>query len=445
MQEQILQALRQVVDPDLNRDIVSLGFIKDLKIRDGSVSFTLELTTPACPVREIMKSEAYKRVMAVPGVREVDIKLTSQVRPSRSEQKERLIPQVSNVIPVASGKGGVGKSTVSVNLAMALAGMGARVGIMDADVYGPSIPTLLGIARAPENQGERFVPPNVHGVKVISMGFFLPPGEAVIWRGPMLHHAIEQFLGQVEWGALDYLIVDLPPGTGDVQLSLCQMIPLTGAVVVSTPQDVALKVAEKAIIMFDKLNTPVLGLIENMSGFVCSQCGHHEDVFGAGGARRYALQRGIPFLGEIPLATEIRATSDEGTPIVVARPGSPSARVFSGLAGNLAAQVSILNSRGGADDRPVPREIRQPTRQKLAIRWSDGKESVLDAYRLRLECPCAECVDESTGRKKLDPASVPADVWPTSLHPVGRYAMSFVWSDGHSSGIYTHEHLRRLS
>ncbi len=444
MHEQLLDALRQVMDPDLNRDIVSLGFVKDLKACDGAVSFTIELTTPACPVREVMKAEAYKRAMSVPGVKKVDIRMTAQVRPTPSEQKDKLIPLVRNIIPVASGKGGVGKSTVSVNLAVALARAGAKVGLMDADVYGPSIPALTGATVGPEGNSPRFIPPEVHGIKVVSMGFFLPPGDAVIWRGPMLHKAVEQFLGQVEWGELDYLIVDLPPGTGDVQLSLCQMIPLTGAAVVSTPQDVALQVAEKAVIMFHRLNTPVLGLIENMSGFVCGHCGHREEIFGMGGARRYALRMGIPFLGEIPLDTAIRSASDTGTPLVVSHPDSPSARAFLQAADNLAAQVSIRNA-GGGDPSPTPKEIRQPSRQKLVILWSDGRESTLDALRLRLECPCARCVDEVTGEKRLDPGTVPPDVWPTQMHPVGRYALGFQWSDGHSSGIYTFERLRRLA
>lgn len=447
MQEQILEALRHVKDPDLNRDIVSLGFVKDLKVCDGVVSFAIELTTPACPVREQMKQEAYRQVMSVPGVRQVDIKMTSQVRGpgSRSEAKERLIPHVKNVVPVASGKGGVGKSTVSANLALALAQRGAKVGLMDADVYGPSIPALTGAVPAPGGSPNRFVPPVVHGVKVVSMGFFIRPGDAVIWRGPMLHKAMEQFLGQVEWGELDYLIVDLPPGTGDVQLSLCQMIPLTGAAVVSTPQDVALKVAEKAIIMFHRLNTPVLGLIENMSGYVCRHCGRRDDVFGAGGARRYALEQGIPFLGEIPLSADVRETSDAGRPIVVSQPDSPAAQAFFRIAENLAAQISVRAAGGSAEGRPVPQKIELRSRRELDISWSDGRTTTLRTHDLRVNCPCAECVDEVTGARRLDPASVSADVWPQEIRPVGRYALNFVWSDGHSSGIYTFERLRELS
>ena len=260
----------------------------------------------------------------------------------------------------------------------------------------------------------------------------------------MLHKAVEQFLGQVEWGELDYLIADLPPGTGDVQLSLCQMIPLTGAAVVSTPQDVALKVAEKAVLMFNKLNTPVLGIVENMSGHVCSHCGAREDIFGVGGAQKYALEKGIPFLGEIPLATVIRETSDAGQPIVISHPDSPSAKAFMKVAQNLAAQVSIRAS-GGGETRVVPKKVELRSRQELHIAWSDGKESMLKTFDLRSSCPCAACVDETTGRKILKPESLPADIWPQQISPVGRYALNFQWSDGHSSGIYTFESLRQLS
>jgi ATP-binding protein involved in chromosome partitioning len=443
MQDQVLTALKAVQDPDLHRDIVSLGFVKDVKACDGIVAFTIELTTPACPVREQMKEQAHRAVMALPGVKQVDIKMTSQVRASKSDQKDKLVPQVKNIVPVASGKGGVGKSTVAANLAVALAKMGAKVGLMDADVYGPSIPTLTGAVPPSGGNPNRFVPPVVHGVKIVSMGFFVNPGDAVIWRGPMLHKAVEQFLGQVDWGELDYLIVDLPPGTGDIQLSLCQMIPLTGAAVVSTPQDVALKVAEKAIIMFNKLNTPVLGIVENMSGYVCSHCGEREDVFGVGGAKRNATERGIPFLGDVPLSVDIRETSDSGQPIVISHPDSPSAKAFMKIAENLAAQISIRTANVGADDRPIPSKIELRSRQQLAIQWSDGKETLLNCYDLRVQCPCAQCVDEVTGERRLNPLAVSKDVWPQNIAPVGRYALHFDWSDGHRSGIYTFEHLRK--
>jgi ATP-binding protein involved in chromosome partitioning len=442
--KQILESLKAVVDPDLGRDIVSLGFVKDLKLEGKVVSFNLELTTPACPARDKMVEEAKRALMTLPGIDEVNIQVTAQVR---SAQKERraLAPGVKNIVPVASGKGGVGKSTVSVNLAVALAQSGAQVGLLDADVYGPSIPTIMGVKEPPrQGEGHTIIPPVTQGVKVMSMDFFTPAGKAVIWRGPMLHKAVEQFLGQVEWGELDYLIVDLPPGTGDIQLSLCQIIPLTGAVIVSTPQDVALRVAEKAILMFDQLHTPVLGLVENMSGIICSHCGHREEIFGSGGVRRYAMENGIPFLGEIPLATEIRSYSDEGRPVVVAAPESPGAQAFVRVAENLAAQISIQAMGTAQSEMPEPVAIDQPSPTQVRIQWKDGHESVYETYRLRLACMCAYCVSETTGERLLDPKAVSRDVHPVAINPVGRYAVNFEWSDGHSSGIYTFERLREL-
>jgi ATP-binding protein involved in chromosome partitioning len=319
---------------------VSLGFVKDVRVSDGTVGFTIELTTPACPVRERMREQAREAVASLPGVGGVDVTMTARVRGSPGPIKEQLIPSVKNVIPVASGKGGVGKSTVSANLALALASTGARVGIMDADVYGPTIPTLMNVHTLPKPTIEGTVPAEQYGVKIISMGFFLREDDAIIWRGPMLHKTVQHFLGNVDWGELDYLIVDLPPGTGDVQLTLCQSIPLTGAAVVSTPQDVALKVAQKAISMFNTLNTPVLGIIENMASYRCPHCGAQDDVFGAGGARQAAERLDLPFLGAIPLATAIRTSSDAGRPIVL-DPASEFAPAYLAVAEQLAAQVSI--------------------------------------------------------------------------------------------------------
>ncbi|MDP3703736.1 MAG: Mrp/NBP35 family ATP-binding protein [Candidatus Omnitrophota bacterium] len=341
--EQVLNALKAVQDPDLRRDIVSLGFVKDVRVQNGQVAFTIELTTPACPVRDLMKEEARSVVAKLPGVSQVDVTMTAQVRTSIPTQPAGgLIPTIKNVVPIASGKGGVGKSTVSANLALALARTGARVGLMDADVYGPSIPTLLGITAQPEvDEQNRITPVEQAGLKVISMGFFMKPEDAVVWRGPMLHKTVQQFLGGVLWGELDYLLVDLPPGTGDVQLSLCQSIPITGAVIVSTPQDVALNVAQKAIAMFKKLNAPILGIIENMSAYVCPHCGKRDEIFGTGGARKIAERLTIPFLGEIPLCTPIRIASDAGKPIVLSDPNSAAAKAFVAAAEAMAAQVSI--------------------------------------------------------------------------------------------------------
>lgn len=266
-----------------------------------------------------------------------------------AEAQSTLLSGVLNTIAVASGKGGVGKSTVSANLAVALMRTGARVGLMDADVYGPSIPKLMGAGGAQQQtESGKMIPPERYGIKIMSMGFFLPKGDAVIWRGPMLHKMVQEFLGRVEWGELDYLVIDLPPGTGDVQLSLCQSIPLTGAVIVSTPQDLALEVASKAIVMFKKLKTPILGIVENMSYYHCSHCGQRDDIFGHGGAREASEKAEIPFLGEIPLDARIRVGSDEGRPVALEPADSPLARAFHEVAGRLAARISIANAAAGA-------------------------------------------------------------------------------------------------
>src|SRR5437667_2651020 len=442
--EDIRAALCQIKDPDLGRDIVTLGFVKDLQIDGENVSFVIELTTPACPVRDQMKDDAHRAVLSLPGVTKVEVEMTSRVRGTQSEQKDALIPLVKNVVPVASGKGGVGKSTVRATLAIALARLGARVGLMDADVYGPCTPTIMGAATPPAAQNGTIVPVLRYGVKIVSIGFLVPKGEGTIWRGPMLSKLIDKFLGGVEWGELDYLLVVLHPGTGDVQLSLCQRIPLTGAAIVSTPQDLAFNVAEKAISMFTTLRTPVLGLVENMSGFECRHCGHREEIFGRGGARLFAMANEIPFLGEIPLSTDIRTTSDEGNPIVQSMPESPSARAFLRVAKNLAAQVSTLALGGVSSDRPEIAEITRPSENEVRILWKDGHESIYTGYALRVGCRCAVCVDEMSGNKRLREESISKDVRPLSIDPVGRYAIRFQWSDGHSTGIYTFELLREL-
>jgi ATP-binding protein involved in chromosome partitioning len=340
----VLDALRAVQDPDLHQDIVSLGFVRDLKIDKGKVEFAVELTTPACPVKDQLKAEAQNAVAKLAGVTSVVARMTFKVSSRLGPQGRTLIPQVRNTIAVASGKGGVGKSTVAVNLATALMKCGATVGLMDADVYGPSVPILMGAFEPPKvTQQERFIPPVMRGVKLISMGYFLPKDEAVIWRGPMLHKMIQQFLGEVDWGELDYLVIDLPPGTGDIQLSLCQTIPLTGAVIVSTPQDLALEVASKAIAMFRKLKTPILGVVENMSYYVCSHCGERDEIFGHGGARKASEKLGYPFLGEIPLSAIIRNRSDLGEPMALDDDNNSHTKAFRDIASAVAAQISIAN------------------------------------------------------------------------------------------------------
>ena len=343
--EQVLSALRAVQDPDLHKDIVTLGFVKDVSVTGSEVDFTIELTTPACPVRDEMKAEAERLVAALPGVSAARAKMTADVR-ARGGFGRQAIPGIRNIVAVGAGKGGVGKSTTAVNLAVALRRTGARVGLMDADVYGPNIPQMLGITVQPEvSEEKRILPPEAHGIKVISMGMLVPPDQAVIWRGPMLHGAVQQFMRDVEWGELDYLVVDLPPGTGDVSLSMAQSVPVAGAIVVTTPQGVSVSDVRKAVGMFRQLNIPVLGVVENMSTFACPHCGERTDIFGHGGGERMATDMGIPFLGSVPIDTRVRAGGDEGQPIVAAAPESPAGAAFVEIAGKVAAQISIQAMR----------------------------------------------------------------------------------------------------
>jgi len=343
----ILEALRVVRDPDLGRDIVSLDFVRNMRIEGSSVSFDIELTTPSCPVKDDLKKQASDAVLAsIEGVSAVEVNMTSNIRTTRVAGKSNPLPDVKNTIAVGSGKGGVGKSTVAVNLAVSLALDGAKVGLIDADIYGPSIPLMLGINKRPSMKGEKLVPLEAHGVRVMSIGFLVDPAQAVIWRGPMASGALKQFMTDVEWGELDYLLFDLPPGTGDIHLTLAQAIPLSGAVVVTTPQDISLADARKACAMFRKVNVPIMGIIENMSYHLCSACGHRDNIFDTGGGKKASGELDVPFLGEIPINTNIRVGSDNGTPIVVAEPGSPNALVLRGIARGLAAQISIHQFSG---------------------------------------------------------------------------------------------------
>jgi ATP-binding protein involved in chromosome partitioning len=337
--QDVLNALKGVTDPHLQKDIVSLGFIKDIEVGDRRVSILMQTASPA---RNQLVADI-KQIVRGLGVDDIEVRVTDAAPPTQ-HGKSSLIPLVKSTVAVASGKGGVGKSTVAANLAVALERMGTRVGLMDTDVYGPSVPALMGGDDPPHVVQGKIEPPVAYGVKLISMAYFLPKDEAVIWRGPMLHKTVQQFLGDVRWGELDYLIIDLPPGTGDIQLSLSQTIPLTGAVIVSTPQDLALTVASKAIAMFQKLNVPVLGIIENMSYYACPQCGHREEIFGHGGAREAARRLGLPFLGEIPLDPVIRAQSDAGKPVALDGK-SVNGKAFQEVAAALAEQVSAANQQ----------------------------------------------------------------------------------------------------
>jgi ATP-binding protein involved in chromosome partitioning len=341
-EELILDALRQIVDPDLHKDIVTLGFIKDLKIEGGQVSFRIVLTTPACPVKEQMEGAAKELVAAIPGVESVRVKMDAEVPKGRGIGEKVSVPGVRNIIAVSSGKGGVGKSTVAVNVAVSLALDGARVGLMDADVYGPNVPIMLGASEArPEIDVNKLIPIEAYGVRIMSMAFLQPGDKPMIVRGPILHGLVKQFLSDVKWGELDYLIVDMPPGTGDVQLSLAQLVPVQGAVLVTTPQDVAIADVRRALRMFETVAIPILGVVENMSYFIAPDTGNRYDIFGEGGGKKLAEMYGVPFLGSVPLGIGVREGGDKGVPIVVSQPDSPQAQAFKHVAEEVARQVSI--------------------------------------------------------------------------------------------------------
>jgi ATP-binding protein involved in chromosome partitioning len=340
--EDVLTALRTVQDPDLRRDLVSLGMIEDLVVDDGVASFTLVLTTAACPLRGQIEDDVRRAVLAVPGVRDLRLTTTSRMRkPKDPTADRRALPGVAHVIAVGSGKGGVGKSTVAANLAIALAQTGAKVGLLDGDIYGPNLPRMLGEHRQPEQREDKILPLDAFGIRFMSIGLLVPQGEAVVWRGPMLHGALKSFLHDVDWGSLDYLLVDLPPGTGDVQLSLAQLTFVDGAVIVTTPSAVALEDAAKAVDAFQKLQVPVLGMIENMSYFVCPDCKSRHAIFDTGRTEERSLALSVPYLGAIPLHGAVRRGGDEGRPVVVDDPDSEYARALREIAGRLAQRVSI--------------------------------------------------------------------------------------------------------
>jgi ATP-binding protein involved in chromosome partitioning len=339
---QVMEALSHVIEPELHRDLVTLDMVKKLDISGDQINFTIMLTTPACPLKHKMEADAKAALLAIPGVEKVNISFDSNV-PADARLMGKMNIGVKNAIAVASGKGGVGKSTMSANLALSLALDGAKVGLLDADVYGPNIPMMMGINERPKGQNNKIIPPQTYGVKIMSMGFLVDPNQPVIWRGPMIHNALRQFLQDVEWGALDYLVIDLPPGTGDASLSLAQSLSLTGAVIVTTPQQVALSDVVRGVAMFQQLNVSILGVIENMSYFVAPDTGNRYDIFGHGGGAAMAKEVGVDFLGEVPLEPQVRMGGDEGSPIVVRAPESAAAQAIRGVAQKVAAAISIQN------------------------------------------------------------------------------------------------------
>ena len=340
--DDLVNALRVVQDPDLHKDIVTLNMVREMTFEKGTAAFQLVLTTPACPMKEHLENECRKALMGVPGVQAVEIDTRSEVAKRMSPESAEFLTDVKNVLFVGSGKGGVGKSTTAVNLAIALAQTGATVGLLDADVYGPNIPMMMGSEAQLRGAGSKVIPAEAYGITLMSAGFVIKPEQAMIWRGPIVHRLLTQFLSDVHWGERDYLVVDLPPGTGDAPLSLAQSIPGAGAVIVCTPQDVALADARKAIGMFQQLRVPILGIVENMSYFLCPRCDERTEIFSHGGARQAAEAMGVPFLGEVPLNVAIREGGDNGRPITAIDPDSPLAAIYREVAGAVAQQISIV-------------------------------------------------------------------------------------------------------
>ncbi len=351
--EAVLAALSKVQEPELHKDLVTLNMVRDIEIDGDAVRFTVMLTTPACPLRGRIEKESREAVLAIEGVKKVDVKLDANV-PSDGRVRGLLSLPVRNVVAVASGKGGVGKTTVAVNLAVALAQSGAKVGLLDADIYGPNVPTMMGVQRLPPQNGQKLVPAEAYGVQVMSIGFLVKPGQPLIWRGPMLHSAIRQFLADVSWNELDYLVVDLPPGTGDAQLSLAQSVPLSGGVIVTLPQQVSQDDARRGLEMFRELNVPLLGVVENMSYLVLPD-GTQMDVFGKGGGEKLALEADVPFLGAIPMDPNVRMGGDQGAPIVISQPDSSPSKALREIAEAVAAKLSVaaLQSDGGVEIKVI--------------------------------------------------------------------------------------------
>lgn len=470
--EPVVAALAGVSNPEFGgRNLVELDQVRDIRLCAPAVSAVVVLPNVGSAAAEAIRREARQALLGLPGITHAEVAVRAEVTASptpvvppagtgpggaggpgggpgpggggRPGPPAPSKPEgVRNVVAVASGKGGVGKSTVSANLAVALAAGGARVGLLDADVYGPSQTTMFGVDARPEtDEQRRLLPREAHGVRFISMGMLSSKETPVIWRGPMASRLVQQFFSGVVWGELDYLLVDLPPGTGDVQLTIAQTAALAGAVIVTTPQAVARTIAEKGLRMFQPVQVPVLGVIENMSSFACPHCGGTTEVFASGGGREVASDLGLPFLGAIPLDPEVVVAGDAGTPTVARDPDRPAAAAYREIARRVSLEVARANERpeGGAAESVAVRE------GAVEVRWSDGRTDRLDFEYLRNHCPCATCVDEWSGRRKSLTLLLPTTFAPNRLVPVGNYGVQIHWNDGHETGIYSHQLLRRLA
>ncbi len=429
-EKEVLEALRNIIDPDLKRDIVSLGFIKDLQIDGGAVRFAIELTTAGCPVKDRFREQAETLVGKLPGVTSVGVTMTAMKSRRPPATRPETLDKVGAILAVSSCKGGVGKSTVAAYLARAIQREGHRIGLLDTDIYGPSFPTLFN-ARQPEVyiRGELLQPVAVDGLKTMSMGYLLGDRPAVM-RGPMASNHILQMLRQTEWGELDYLIIDLPPGTGDIQLTLVQQAALDGAIIVTTPQALSLVDVARGILMFEKVKVPVLGVVENMAVFTCDGCGKQHHLFGQSSAT-LKERFGLETLASLPILPGLCDASRRDAGAAIAE--------FAALADRVHRELG--KRRAGGQQKP---EVTAEDAH-IVIKWPDGAMSRVPNKALRLACQCALCVQEFTGDPLLDPASVPENIRAEEIDPLGHYAVSIAWSDGHSSGIYSWDHLRRVA
>jgi Mrp family chromosome partitioning ATPase/DUF971 family protein len=427
--QQVLDAMRHIVDPDLGRDIVSLGFIKDLKVRGSDVSFTVELTTPACPVKEQFKTDCERAVRAVPGVGSVNVTMSAMQAKKQPGLGINTLHKVHTVLAVSSCKGGVGKSTIAAQLARQMQREGLRVGLLDTDIYGPSVPTLFNL-RSPQlmMRNNLLMPITVDGLKLMSVGFVLGDSPAVM-RGPMVSGYVQQILHQTDWGDLDYLVIDMPPGTGDIQLTLVQQAALDGAIIVTTPHSLSLVDVARGILMFERVNVPVLGIVENMSYFVCDNCSKKHYLFGHS-AQALKDRFGLDTLAEFPMIDGLSdlSSKDAGAGLEPLR--------------KLADSLHRAVGKRRAQKEALPVVTAAGTH--IRVQWPDGSVALLNNRDVRGACQCASCVEEFSGKQILDPAGISAGIQPTAIGTLGNYAVSIAWNDGHSSGIFTWERLKEI-
>ena len=430
-EKDILNSLKHIIDPDSQRDIVTLGFVQNIKIDGGEVSFDIVLTTPACPIKGEFERQAKEAVTKIPGVTKVNIHMTSMKRsPAPSTPTTAALAQVKSIIAVSSCKGGVGKSTVAAYLAQELASRGFRVGLVDVDIHGPSIPTLFNLVGTQiyVNEKKQLIPVEKNNLKIMSFGFLLGDAPAVM-RGPIVTRYVQQILLNTAWGELDYLFIDMPPGTGDVQLTITQTIQLSGAVIVTTPQTLSLIDVSRGILMFEKVNVPILGIIENMAYFMCDQCDKKHYIFGEQGAAQLQKRFGVEILAQLPLLAQLGLKIDK-----------PLANDFIMRAVD---KVVMALGKNSILQKQVPQI--QFNAERITLNWTDGTQMTVSNSDLRLSCQCALCVNELTGKQILQPKDVRADIAPIEITPLGNYAIGVVWNDGHSSGIYPYDIIRQIA